>query len=184
MNVSLKDLIETGSFGPVRLGMSRIQVERSLGAPDHVGGTSRKYRKPSILKYGDIEFHFAASTECLFLIHLDEFDVPTGGRSINLDPWIIRRALLLVEAEKHLLESGIGYKVEEYELEDFAKQITAGVGVKLVFSGENLNLQALSYHMPQSTNAWSGLALSGPLFSLCGRAAQARCYSAGLEGCR
>jgi len=65
-----------------------------FGSPGSCGRDSRKYQKSS-WKYGDIEFHFVAGTDCLFVIHLDEFDVPSDGRSINLDPWVIRRALLL-----------------------------------------------------------------------------------------
>ena len=57
MKASLKELIESGGFGPVKLGMTREEVESSLDAPDDVGGTSRKYQKPSIWKYGDIELY-------------------------------------------------------------------------------------------------------------------------------
>lgn len=143
MKVSLKELIETGCFGPVRLGMNREEVESSLGAPDDVGGTSRKYRKPSIWKYGDIELHFVLRADSLFLIHLDGFDVPTGGKSINLDPWVIRGTLALSDAEQHLSRSGIEYKVEESELT--GKYLTAGAGVRLIFSEENSFLEAMSY---------------------------------------
>ncbi len=93
MKVSLKSLIETGGFGPVRLGMNREQVENCLGAPDDVGGTSRKYPKPSSWKYGDMEFHFVPGADSLLLIHLDDFEIPGGGKSIYLDPWVIRRTL-------------------------------------------------------------------------------------------
>jgi hypothetical protein len=42
----------------VRVGMSREEVLALLGPPDDVGGTSRKYRTPSVFKYGQIELHF------------------------------------------------------------------------------------------------------------------------------
>lgn len=105
MKVSLKELIETGSFGPVKLGMNCEEVESSLGAPDDVGGTSRKYRKPSIWKYGEIELHFVQGADSLFLIHLDDFDVSSGGKSLHLDPWVIRGTLSLSDAEQHLSRS-------------------------------------------------------------------------------
>ena len=44
--------------GRIRLGMTRQELEGVLGVPDDVGGTSRKYRIPSIWKYGDVEFVF------------------------------------------------------------------------------------------------------------------------------
>jgi hypothetical protein len=145
MIVSLKDLIETGHFGPVNLGMSRAQVETSLGAPDDVGGTSRKYRKPSIWKYGDVELHFVLGGDSLWLIHLDDFDVPSGGKLVEFDPWVIRRSLTLREAEGYLTRSGIRYEVGDYEPEDDAQHIKAGAGVQLIFIGEGLALRAVSY---------------------------------------
>ncbi len=44
--------------GRVRLGMSRSELHDLLGRPDQEGGTSRKYRTPSIYKYGDVQFVF------------------------------------------------------------------------------------------------------------------------------
>jgi hypothetical protein len=145
MNVSLKDLIQTGRFGSVRLGMSRAQVESSLGVPDDTGGTSRKYRRPSVWKYGDVELHFVPGSDSLWLIHLDDFDIPSGGKLVGFDPWVIRRSLTLSEAEEHLSQSGIDHEVGDYELEDDAKCLTAGVGVKLIFVGESLPLRVVSY---------------------------------------
>jgi hypothetical protein len=145
MNVSLKDLIVAGRFGSVSLGMSRAQVESSLGKPDDVGGASRNYRKPSIWKYGDVELHFVPGADSLFLIHLDDFDVPSGGKLVNFDPWIIRRSLAPSEAAEHLSQSGIDYEVRDYELEDDAKCLTAGVGVKLIFIGKDFPLRVVSY---------------------------------------
>lgn len=42
----------------VRIGMTRDEVLGSLGPPDDVGGTSRKYRTPSVFRYGRTEIHF------------------------------------------------------------------------------------------------------------------------------
>jgi hypothetical protein len=42
----------------IRIGMTRAEVIEALGPPDDVGVTSRKYRTPSIFKYGEIELHF------------------------------------------------------------------------------------------------------------------------------
>jgi hypothetical protein len=150
MHVSLKDLIETGCFGPVRLGMSRAQVESFFGVPDDMGGTSRQYPKPSIWRYGDVELHFVAGADSLFLIHLDDFDVPTGGKLESFDPWIIRGSLTLSKAEEQLSQSGISYQIEDYELDEDAKCMRAGVGVKLIFMGHDLSLRAVSYANPPS----------------------------------
>jgi hypothetical protein len=42
----------------IRIGMTRDRVVAELGPPDGLGGTSRKYRTPSIYRYGRIEMHF------------------------------------------------------------------------------------------------------------------------------
>lgn len=51
-------LIETGSIEPLYFGMSRDELERVFGSPEQKGGTSRKYKTPSIYKYRDLEFFF------------------------------------------------------------------------------------------------------------------------------
>ncbi|WP_166831787.1 hypothetical protein [Thalassoroseus pseudoceratinae] len=38
--------------------MTRDQVIEALGEPDAMGNTSRKYKTPSIFKYGDTELWF------------------------------------------------------------------------------------------------------------------------------
>lgn len=48
--------------GRVRLGMSRSELHDLLGRPDQEGGTSRKYRTPSIYKYGDVQFVFPGTS--------------------------------------------------------------------------------------------------------------------------
>jgi hypothetical protein len=53
--VSLKELIQTGRLGPVQLGMSKAEIETSLGMPDDVGETSRK-RELVALSYSDAAF--------------------------------------------------------------------------------------------------------------------------------
>ena len=51
----ISDLIRNGQ---IRLGMTRDELETILGKPDVLGNTSRKYRFPSLWKYGDVEFVF------------------------------------------------------------------------------------------------------------------------------
>jgi hypothetical protein len=128
--------------------MSREQVESLLGAPDDWGGHSLEYPKATILKYGDVEFHFDPNAKDLVLIHMDDFDVPAGGKSVNLDPWIIRQSLGLGEAKDYLSHSGIGYEVIDYEDQDKSKHIVVKSGVKLLFVGEGEHLRAVSHPIP------------------------------------
>ena len=48
MNISLKQFLETGRLGDLRLGISVERVHALLGKPDSVGGVSRKHPWPSI----------------------------------------------------------------------------------------------------------------------------------------
>jgi hypothetical protein len=45
-------------MGQIRLGMTRTELLSVLGQPDEEGGTSRKYKRSSIYKYGDVQFVF------------------------------------------------------------------------------------------------------------------------------
>ena len=143
MNVSLKEFLKTGRFGSVSLGMGRAQVESLLGTPDEVGGTSRKYRNPSIWKYGDVEFHFVVGADELSLIHLDDFTIPSGGKSISLDPWVFSDSLTLAEAQTQFSRSNLSFQVKQSD--EGASFLIAGAGVQLVFSNGETCLQTVSY---------------------------------------
>jgi len=145
VDVSLKELIESGRFGPLRLGMSKEQVESFLGAPDDWSVGSRKFSQATILKYGDVEFHFDPHAGGLWLIHLEQFDAPSRGKSVRLDPWVIRPSLTLSEMEECLSRNGISYQVtDQADWEDY-KCMVAGAGVKLIFNVEQWCLRALSH---------------------------------------
>jgi hypothetical protein len=144
VNVSLKELIRFGDFGPVRLGMNREQVESILGAPDGVSVGSRKYAQATILKYGDVEFHFDPRDGRLWLIHLEQFEAPSAGKSVRLDPWVIRASLTVSEMEEILSRDGIAHQVSDQADWDDYKCLVAGAGVKLIFSGGQFRLSALS----------------------------------------
>ena len=47
-----------GILDQIQIGMTRGEVVAILGQPDDVGVTTRKYKTPSIYKYGEIELHF------------------------------------------------------------------------------------------------------------------------------
>ena len=73
----------TGDICPLRLGMSRDEIKTLLGQPDDTSTPSRKYRTPSILKYGDVEFHFGLGPEGrLQLIYLERDGVPQTSISL------------------------------------------------------------------------------------------------------
>jgi len=109
IEIDLQDFLRSGALGPVQVGMTRDQVRHELGEPDATGGASRQYRTPSIWFYGSLELIFERSGPELVSIHLDGFDVPSGCNRIVLDPWCIRGAMPLEEAETALGLAGIGF---------------------------------------------------------------------------
>jgi hypothetical protein len=67
--------------GQIREGMTRAELRALLGDPDDVGCTSRKYKEPSIWKYGEVEFAFPAARSAreaeahgLWLVYVDSFE--------------------------------------------------------------------------------------------------------------
>lgn len=56
----------------INLGMTREQVKALLGEPDAYGGTSRKYKTPSIYKYGIYELTFESYKDSGLVWIMDE----------------------------------------------------------------------------------------------------------------
>jgi len=133
--VSLEAFLQTGRLGPVRLGMSRAQVEEALGPPDEVGCTTRKFRRPSCWFYGDLELHFVRGGDELWLIHLEYFQVPQGGKNLHLDPWIITGEMTRSEVERHLAAYTLPFQ-EIPSADDNAITLRVGAGVTLLFVNE------------------------------------------------
>ena len=66
----------TGDICPLRLGMTRAELKAVLGEPDDVGGTSRRWKTPAILKYAELEFHFGLGPQGrLELIHRERDNI-------------------------------------------------------------------------------------------------------------
>lgn len=105
--IDLLDFVREGTLGPVRSGQSRAEVEQIFGAPDTLGGSSRKHRTPLIWKYGDVEIHFEQKVDRVTGIYLDAFDIPSGGRAIIIDPWIMHSGLERQTLQKELKDLGV-----------------------------------------------------------------------------
>src|SRR5262245_58620647 len=110
--ISLKNFFRTGEFGNLHFGLKEEEVLSLLGKPDAFGSTSRKYRKPSVWKYGDVELFFDRETRRLWLIVINFWEptIPSGGTGIKLDPWIIKGGLTQLELINRLDQEAIQYK--------------------------------------------------------------------------
>ena len=133
--ISLKDVIQSGVFGPIKLGMSRDEVIAVLGEPDAVAINSRRRHrlKPGFIKYGDIEFYFTDETDQLHMIYADHVSEFRGGNRISLDSWIIKGGAPRKEIEKALSDIGINF-IEVKPWDPTCSQIRTDSGVELVFA--------------------------------------------------
>ena len=107
-HAALEAFARTGRLGPVALGIARSAVRDALGPPDD-GFADGPVEQSGIWKYGDVEVYFVgpAPDAAVWLIHFDYFNVPTGGRSLDLDPWVIRREMPLADLQAALRRAGI-----------------------------------------------------------------------------
>ena len=134
--ISLQSFLTTGVLGPVHLGMTRDQVRQLLGVPDQEGGTSRKYRIPVILRYGDLEFLYRPGEDSLHNIYMKIPHEPSGGHAINLDPWLLTRGLSIEAAEGAFREGGITFKRSTPPNDVTLTLLTTAAGVDVAFVNE------------------------------------------------
>ena len=116
VRINLKDFLVTGRFGRVSFGVSRRELELAFGEPEAYGGVSRKHRRPTIWKYGDVEFFFPRTGDAgLQMVHIDRFSgadhTPQGWGELQIEPWVIREAMSLAEFVDAIERAGISYTV-------------------------------------------------------------------------
>ncbi len=122
VSISLYEFFRTGAFGPLHLGMARVQIEAILGPPDDYAVLSRRehwqckgdapWRYSKCWRYGGVELFFDEE-KGLEAVHLDYLfkRLPSGGEKIQLDPWILHPGLSLEEAEVACTERQLAYQV-------------------------------------------------------------------------
>ncbi len=134
IDVSLSDVITGGVFGPIFIGMTSDRVREILGEPEATAPVSRKDRRPGIWRYGDLQFIFDGSERNqLGSVFMDNFDIPSGGRAISLDPWIIRGGIALEEVEQHLRAARIDFRRAVDRYDQSIKGLMVGQRVALYF---------------------------------------------------
>jgi hypothetical protein len=108
MVLSLVDALIGGLPPPLRIGMSAEELLNELGATEFVVPRSRRDRRPAILKYGDLEFHFG--DDGLDRMFSDTFTIPTGTDRLIVEAAWVRRSLLIEEARRHVAALNITYR--------------------------------------------------------------------------
>lgn len=141
---SLEEFARTGRLGLLSIGLTRAEVLSSLGAPtDYAAG--KPIEQSDIWKYGDVEVYFA--DEVVWLVHFDWFDVPNGGPTLRIEPWVIRRGLPLNLLEDALHSSSIEFTAgRDPSNPDCVKVVTsAGVAFVVQVEGQVSDLGLLSF---------------------------------------
>jgi hypothetical protein len=133
ITISLLEWLRSGSVGPIAPGMPWSRLEAALGLSDDVGVTSRKYRRPSIWKYGDVEFYLNRDTETIASILLHDFVIPDGGERLRLDPWMLSRGAQLDVVTHALADEDIACRREEPTGHSSFLRLVTHSGVALVF---------------------------------------------------
>jgi hypothetical protein len=81
--------------------------------------------------------YFDDDDDRLYTIHFDSFDVPVGGASLQVSPWVIRRGLPLQDLEHALRSSGIRFvTAPDRSNPDCVRVATAGASFLVQVEGD------------------------------------------------
>src|SRR5260370_3159612 len=159
ISVLILEFFRTGAFGPLHLKMTRRQIEEIVGPPDDYGVRSAKeggrhrkeedhWKDSSVWFYGDharggnVELFFDDG-HCLHAIHIDYLfeSIASGGKKIEIDPWILHPGLSLEDAQTALTQSQLSYHIrpdpfQEEGLNEGTVHLVLETGVLLYFDVE------------------------------------------------
>ena len=148
LKIDMCDFLRTGNFGPIRLGMTKAQVEHLLGRPQSWGGhfpwwneeqreQDRSYNEHPYWKYDDMEFHFGDKGQQLFLIWCDYLErLKSKGDTFYLDRWVFAtHPLTREQLEQALMDEDIDYT--HTKLEPFGKLVLAS-GVEISYEYDDI----------------------------------------------
>lgn len=111
--VSLEEFFRTGFFGVIQLGMPRESVLSLLGPTVWWGPSdATSFETATIWKYGDIEFYFSRADR-LFQIFSDDFEIPKGGETLQIEPWVIRNQMPAETLKAALDEAEIPFSIQD-----------------------------------------------------------------------
>lgn len=119
VRVSLRDWIVKGELGPFRVGASKADLIRIVGHPDQAGCPDDG--EDQVWKYGDLELLFTGRSHpfTVYCVEMHAFaDVPSGGRKLRIDPWIVRSELPLADMRRALAQHGVAYSEEVAKHDD------------------------------------------------------------------
>jgi hypothetical protein len=121
----MKQFLETGSFGPIRLGMTIDEVISIVGEPDDI--TSPRRSGLTVITYGRIELYFGYyDDKKLQSISSNYYGEIDGGALLQIDPWIFCGRLTHDVVADALREAGIKFIKTDPNINSFAFITNAG----------------------------------------------------------
>lgn len=141
--ISIESFVKKASFGPIRLNMSKTEIERVFGPPDYYyNPLIFGYKKATIWKYGEMEFQFNPDSERLTAIDNNDLQYhqsfASESRSFELTDLFFfkgEKPLAQRELEKKLLD--INLKFHYFKSVDWdAIKISLENGIEIIFEAE------------------------------------------------
>ncbi len=141
VEISILEFLASGQLGPISLGMLEADVQSVLGDPTDKGGTSRKYRRPSIWLYGkNVEVVFDPKQRSVAMILVSfwgDYEL-AGGESFRIASDGIRGGMSRDEFVRVLASRGLGY--EQKRVDSDALTLDVGNRVSAIFGAEGTEL--------------------------------------------
>ncbi|MCP3926943.1 MAG: hypothetical protein GY714_30665 [Desulfobacterales bacterium] len=86
IKINILEFFQTGNFYRLILGKTKEWVLNNFPDPNYIG-IGETLESAAIWRYGNLELHF--DQQELFLIYSDYIEDLSGGKFLELDPWIL-----------------------------------------------------------------------------------------------
>ena len=154
VKASMLEFARTGQLGPLRCGMSRDELLAAVGPPsdwmlDTVDRIKSRMETSGIWWYGDVEFHF--DEDRVWMIFSDHSPLTDGGKTLLIDPWIIRAELPRLKFEAELTLRGIEFKTVTYPYAPDEVRVVTSHGAEFLF----IEFLEDAHSPPAGLNGWS-----------------------------
>jgi hypothetical protein len=132
IDIHLKDFVEKGKFGGLKLGKTKEWILNNFPDPDDISGNNMDYSL--IWTYGKFELHFdIGDKKTLYSIFTDYMPPVDGGEFLKIDPWIFKRSITLIDTISHLNTQKIDFKIEYLDKYNYTKITIIKSNVELTF---------------------------------------------------
>jgi hypothetical protein len=134
MVISLIEFIQTGNFGPLRVGSTRMEAIDAFGNPEAEGPVIRG--RSAFFRYGSACLWW--KTEATDVLKFFSVEFPEKDNSPNpLSLEFLQPGMTVDQTIKFLNERRIAFRVQKPRIKLDFTQLYAGVGVRLAFNNNN-----------------------------------------------